>query len=144
EEDHYATRVGPGVQVSQRQGDVTGFLRWSTLWEGFLETTDANNFEHFGNLRGSWRIDDRNTLQVSNVFAVTDSITSQLVVEDGQVVAPGQDVDIGTDSVLRNTAYASFTHRLTPRVSVEASVSNFLLNYEDEDRSDAISTRGSA
>ena len=143
EQDDFSLRTGPVVEIDEQRGDVTGRLRWMTLWEGFLDTSGADTFEHFGTLDGAWQINARNRLRISNDLARTDSLTSQLVIQDDLPSPTGQDVEAGRTSTLRNNATLSFAHQWTPRVSLEASVSNSLYDFEDEDRSDGLSTRGS-
>ncbi len=145
EQDDFSIRIGPLMELHQRRGDVTGRLRWNSLWEGFLDTSGADNFEHFVDLDGAWQIDARNQIRLSNSLARTDSITSQLVVQDsGGLAAPGQGVRAGTESTLRNQANLTFAHQLSPLLSLEASVDNSLFEFEDDDESDGISTRGAA
>ncbi len=145
EQDDFSIRTGPLLELHQRQGDVTGRLRWSSLWEGFLDTSGADNFEHFVDLDGAWQIDARNQIRLSNSLARTDSITSQLVVQDtGGLASPGQGVRAGTESVLRNQANLTFAHQLSPLLSLEASVDNSLFEFEDEDDADGVSTRAAA
>lgn len=144
EERDFSLRTGPIVELEKPRGDLTGRLRWSTQWEGFLDTDGADSFEHFANLDGAWQINARNHLSLSNDLARTDSLTSQLVVQDDAPAATGQDVEAGRSSTLRNTAMLTFAHRWSPRVSLEASVSNSLFEFEEESNSDALSTRGSA
>lgn len=144
EEDDFVIRTGPRMEVRENRGDLTGWFRWNTNWEGFLDTSGADNFEHFSDMSGTWQIDQRNVFELSNRFAFTDTITSQLAVEDGVLVAPGQDVEVGLQSTLLNQARAAFSHRLSLLDSLEGSISNTLVDYEGDDRSDVLSTRGSA
>lgn len=141
--DDFSIRTGPLMELRQRHGDVTGALRWSSLWEGFLDTREADNFEHFVALSGNWQINERNELRLSNDLARTDAISSQLLTEDGVVVSPGIGVDVGTQATLRNLANATFSHQLSPRLSLVGSVDNSIFEFENEDLSDAVSTRGS-
>ena len=143
EEADFVIRTGPLLELRQRQGDVTGRLRWRTLWEGFLDTDGANNFEHFVDLDAGWQMDARNELQLSNRFARTDSVTAQLATDGGTILAPGQGVEAGTTSVLQNRASAAFSHDFSGSLALQAAVDSSLLEFEDEGRSDSISTRGS-
>ena len=143
EESDIVIRTGPLLELTQRQGDFTGRLRWRSLWEGFLDNSDANNFEHFVDLDGAWQISARNRLEITNRFARTDSVTAQLAAGDGTVLSPGQGIDVGTDSSLQNLANATFSHELTPTLSLTATVDNSLFDFENDDNSDSFSTRGS-
>lgn len=143
EQRDFSLRTGPIVEIEKARGDLAGRLRWSTRWEGFLDTDGADNFEHFANLDGTWRISPRNRLSLSNDLARTDSLTSQLFIQDDVPAATGQDVEVGRTSTLRNDGALTFEHQWSPRTAFEASLRNSLFEFESEDRSDAMSTRGS-
>jgi len=144
EQDDFAIRTGPILELRQRQGDVTGRLRWRSFWEGFLDTSGADNFEHFVDLDGSWQISDRNRLAILNNLSRTDSVTAQLASDEGVALSPGEGTDVGTKSALRNRANVRFLHQLTQQMSFDASVDNSIFEFEDPNNSDAVSTRGQA
>ncbi|MCL4685368.1 hypothetical protein KJ059_11525 [Myxococcota bacterium] len=142
EEADFSILTGPTLELRKPQGDVTGQLRWESLWRGFLKTSDANGFEHSGDLAGRWQADARNLFEIDNQFSRTDSVTSLLDTADGNLTGAGRSLEAGTDFILQNNVRGTFSRRLSPLMTLEASVANALVQFEDEEDSDSLSTRG--
>lgn len=142
EEADFSILTGPTLELRKPKGDVTGQLRWESLWRGFLETSDANGFEHSGGLGVRWQANARNLFEIDNEFSRTDSVTALLDTAGGSLAGAGQSVEAGTDFILQNNVRGTFSRRLSPLMTLEASLANSLIEFEDETNSDSRSTRG--
>ncbi len=142
EEADFSILTGPTLELRKPEGHLTGELRWQSLWRGFLETSDANGFDHSGDLGVRWQADARSRFELDNQFSQTDSVTSLLDSADAGLAGAGRSVEAGTELILQNNVRGAFSRRLSPRMTLEASVANSLVEFEDETNSDSRSTRG--
>jgi len=147
-EEDFVFRVGPRVTLTRDRGDFTYRVRYSVLWENFVEESGFDNFDHSLDLRGTWRLGPRTSLTVADRFRLTESVNRRFGFDDEIVADPliedTPDFEVDRQELTTNTASLRLVHQFTPRLEGQASLS-FRLFRSDRDTSfDSESISGSA
>jgi hypothetical protein len=138
EEDFFFS-IGPGMAVSDEVGRLTWRLAYNPSYLFYVNFDDLNGWDHDAAGEASWKITPRTTVRVSNDFIHANSIARLNEASD----VAGSPVNIDVIGVRgfrqefnQNTATIGLQQALGPRTFLDASYTNYILDFEEKGRID--------
>lgn len=124
----FSTRLTPYFMVNDPDGDLTWTLNYQPTYEGYLNESDLDGFDHDVAGSATWRFADRWTLTLREGYAIY-----QNSIRFNETVGPGEEASLGfrNQEIRANRTGATLRHALSPRDSFGLSVGYNAFQYPD-------------
>jgi hypothetical protein len=126
-------RVDPRLRVEERTGDLAWGFRYEPTWEDYLKDEAPNGWSHVVRGDVQWQLDDVTSLEASEFFSRTTSVSR---FNDVSPVSVVPELEVGRERFKFNTFTTGLTRELTPRSSVKVGVRHFLRDFSEDTRRD--------
>jgi len=127
-------QTGPSLRLSGDRRRVGYSIEYRPQLEIYMEQDDFDAVRHYLAANGTWQIDARNRLTVSESFSHVPRVQSLRDDVPGSEDTPGFEdtvLEFEQNSVLRNFFSATWSSSPMPRIGTSVQVAHFLTEYDD-------------
>jgi hypothetical protein len=119
----FSFRIGPTIQLHDRIKKFNYQIRYSPIYQKFVEETEFDKLSHFLAASSDYQIGDRTSLSVTERFAFTQSVNQQGPgTSVGGIGSPRTETQRG--DITSNTATLEVRHSFTPRISGQSTLTH--------------------
>lgn len=140
----FSFRVGPIIQVSDDIQRFSYQLRYSPIYQKFIEQDDFDKLSHFAGARLNYQIGNKTHLALTEHFSLTQSINQQSLGVQPEDVEGSPRTETRRGDVLSNIARFEMRHSFTPRISGQFTATHQFFDSDNENTSKNTSLGGLA